>query len=135
MRLALPWVVVAAVGEAGYRGVVVAAVDEAGCRGSGWRTVWVRLAAVGQADVLGMRMPAGSLEKRSGLMQNSSSESQLLCYSTATKPDLRKGICCGRRRNENFTAAGLPRARDLLCGTPLVSYAVYAHFRNLVLII
>ena len=32
---------------------------------SGWRAVWVKLAAVGQADVLGMRVPAGSLEKRS----------------------------------------------------------------------
>ena len=45
--------------------MAVAAVGQAGCRESGWRTVWVRLAAVGQADVLGMRMPAGSLEKRS----------------------------------------------------------------------
>ena len=87
-------------------------MGEAGCRGSGWRTVWVRLAAVGQADVLGMRMPAGSLEKRSGLMQNSSSESQLLCYSNETRSS--KGYLL-RTRSETKTSR--PRdslARDLL---------------------
>ena len=91
--------------------MAVAAVGEAGCRGSGWRTVWVRLAAVGQADVLGMRMPAGSLEKRSGLMQNSSSESQLLCYSNETR--FSKGYLL--RTRTKLHGRGTPsRARPLV---------------------
>ena len=80
---------------------------------SGWRAVWVKLAAVGQADVLGMRVPAGSLEKRSKRVCFCRIPlPKVSYYATATKPDFRKGICCGR--GQNFTAAGLPRARPLV---------------------
>ena len=109
MRLALPWVVVAAVGEAGYRGVVVAAVDEAGCRGSGWRTVWVWLPWV-RLTFLGCECQRARWKSAQALCRIPLPK--VSYYATATKPDFRQGICCGRGRS--FTAAGLPRARPLV---------------------